>query len=293
MVSALLLAQLPEVDIEQLSQIEGVVRWSGVLASLIVVAGAAVALKLVNRVVESLSESVPQWRMFLLKARALIHFSVYLGTVAIVVLLSFHLSKPVLAFLGGTAAVAVGFAFKDIVASLVGGITIMIDRPFQVGDRVEFGGYYGDITSIGLRSVRLQTLDDNTVTVPNSMFVSEATSCGNYGDLDMMVVVTFHVGIDQDVRHARKLVREVAVTSRFVYLAKDITVTVSQVLLENCVAAELTLKAYVFDLKHEKDMVTDITLRVLEAFAAEAIEPPRMLHQTLEPSEPSEAAREA
>lgn len=45
-----------------------------------------------------------------------------------------------LAILGGTAAVAMGFAMKDLVASVVAGVMIMVDRPFQVGDRVSFGG---------------------------------------------------------------------------------------------------------------------------------------------------------
>ena len=47
----------------------------------------------------------------------------------------------------------VGFATKDLVASLVAGLLVMFDRPFQVGDRVWFGGEYGDVLAIGLRSV--------------------------------------------------------------------------------------------------------------------------------------------
>jgi small-conductance mechanosensitive channel len=276
------LLQIPEVDLEQLAQVDDVVRWAGVLASVAVVAGALLLLQLVNRVVESMSETFAQWRMFLHKVRALVHFFVYLSTGAVVIFLSFRLSGPVLTFLGGTAAVAVGFAFKDLVASLVGGITIMIDRPFQVGDRVSFGGYYGDITSIGLRSVRLQTLDDNTVTVPNSMFIADITSCGNYGALDMMVLVVFHVGVDQDVRRARELIREIAITSRYVYLAKAVDVTASEVELNNTLAVKLTLKAYVLDIKYEKSMETDITLRVLETFAKEGIHPPAILHRNTE-----------
>jgi small-conductance mechanosensitive channel len=274
--------QLPEVDVEQLSELSGVIRWTGVIASVGVVVAALLVLKLVNGAVERMSDSFAQWRMFLHKARALVHFAVYLGTGALVILLSFRLSGPLLTFLGGTAAVALGFAFKDLVASLVGGITIMIDRPFQVGDRVSFGGYYGDITSIGLRSVRLQTLDDNTVTVPNSKFISDITSCGNYGALDMMVLVTFYVGVDQDVRRARELFREIALTSRYVYLAKNVDVTASQVQLDNCVAVKLTLKAYVLDIKYEKAMETDITLRVLETFAQRGIQAPAVLHRTAE-----------
>jgi small-conductance mechanosensitive channel len=150
----------PEVDVAQLEALTGVIRWSGVLASIVLVALSLLVLRLLDGLVERLSEGFAQWRMPLQKVRALVHFVVYLGGAVAVVLLSFHLSDAVLALLGGTAAVAIGFASKDLVSSLVGGILIIADRPFQVGDRVSFGGYYGDVTSIGLRSVRLQTLDD-------------------------------------------------------------------------------------------------------------------------------------
>jgi small-conductance mechanosensitive channel len=280
MASVLALLQMPatpavETSAESsldLKSLADFVSLGGVAVSVIV--AAMLLLRILDGLVNQLSEGFPQWRMLLNKARALIQFGIYLGGGVTVVLLSFKLKGPVLAFLGGTAAVAMGFALKDLVASLVAGITIMFDRPFQVGDRVDFGGYYGDITSIGLRSVRLQTLDDNTVSIPNSIFLTEMTSCGNYGELDMMVTIAFHVGPEQEARRAREIVREAAITSRYVHLEKDVEVLATQVLIENHVAVKLLLKAYVLDLKFEGAMRTDVTLRVLEAFAENGIRPP-------------------
>ena len=54
---------------------------------------------------------------------------------------------------------------KDIALSIVAGVMIMFDRPFQVGDRVSFGGEYGDVTVIGLRSVKLRTLDEEATRI--------------------------------------------------------------------------------------------------------------------------------
>ncbi len=101
--------------------------------------------------------------------------------------------------LGGGAAVAIGFSLKDLVASLFAGIILLFDRPFQVGDRVTFGNTYGEITSIGLRAVRLQTLDDNLVTIPNSRFIVDPVASGNAGELDMMVVMPFHLALNADI----------------------------------------------------------------------------------------------
>lgn len=269
----------PEMD--TITVVAHMFRWTGVLFSLLVIVGAWLLLRFVDTIVANLGKVFAERRMLLQKLSAFLHFGVYLATIVTVVLLSFKISREVLAILGGTAAVAMGFALKDLVASIVAGVMIMLDRPFQVGDRVDFGGKYGDITAIGLRSVRLQTLDDNTVTIPNNMFLSELTASGNYGALDMQVVVDFHIGVDQDVRRAQKLVREAGATSRFAYLPKPVVVRVSQVIVENYVALRIRLKIYVLDIKYEKALVTDITLRVLEAFEGAGIQPPAILHRNV------------
>jgi hypothetical protein len=77
------------------------------------------------------------------------------------------------------------------------------------------------------------------------------------------------------------LIREATVTSRFVHLPKPINVLVSQVIVENYVALRLSLKAYVLDTKFEKDFETDVTLRVLEAFDENGIQPPAILHRNI------------
>ena len=162
------------------------------------------------------------------------------------------------------------------------GVLIIFDQPFQVGDRVSFGGQYGDIISIGMRSVKLQNLYDNTVTIPNNMFLSEVTSCGNYGELDMQVVVDFHIGVDQNVQLAQDIIREVTAISRYIFLPKPIVILVSQEIVDQYIALRLRLKAYVFDIKYEKAFVSDVSLRVLEAFQKENILPPAVLHRGIE-----------
>ena len=163
---------------------------------------------------------------------------------------------------------------------------IIIDRPFQTGDRVSFDGHYGDITTIGLRSVQMQTLDDSTITIPNNMFLNAATTSGNYGGLDMQIMIDFHIGLDQDARLASDLVREAATTSRYVYLPKPVVVLVSQEVLDHCIALRIRLKLYVLDTQYEKAMETDVTLRVMDAFAANGIQPPAVLHRSLDDMKP-------
>jgi small-conductance mechanosensitive channel len=158
---------------------------------------------------------------------------------------------------------------------------IIFDRPFQVGDRVSFGGEYGDVLQVGLRSVKLRTLDDSVVTIPNNMLLNEVSSSANFGVLDMQIDTDFYIGIDQNADLARDLVREAAVISRYIYLPKPLNVNVAQVQLDSCVALQIRLKAYVLDTVYEKRFVTDVTLRVQEAFAAHDIKPPAVLHRSI------------
>jgi small-conductance mechanosensitive channel len=271
-----------EPEAPQLSQLVGFVRWSGVLVSIAVIVGAMILLRFLHTAVERLGERFAHRRLTFQKIGSFTRFFVYLATAVVVILLSFQVNQTVLALVGGTFAVAVGFAMRDLVAAMIAGVTIMLDRPFQVGDRVQYAGEYGDIQAIGLRSVRMQTLDDNTVTIPNNKVLTDVTSCGNYGALDMQVQVDFYVGTDQDLDLAERLITEAILTSRFVFLKKPVVVLVKQVLKDDFVAAHLRGKAYVLDTKYEKAFETDVSKTVLRAFRERQILPPAVLHRPVE-----------
>jgi len=268
-----------------------------VVTSLLVMIGAWALLRLLARSVDAFSSQFSSRRLTLQKLSTLAQFFVYIATTVIVMLLSFRLDDTALALIGGTIAVAVGFAIKDLVASFIAGLIVMLDRPFQVGDRVTFGGEYGDVTAIGLRSVRLQTLDDNTVTIPNSKFLSDVTSSGNYGALDMQVVMDFYIAADQDIDEARTIVNEAALSSRYVYLAKPVVILVTQWMSDYMTGTRLRLKAYVLDTRHEKSFETDVNLRVLRAFQAKGIlspgSRPRGLPEQAPPARKSQRERTA
>jgi small-conductance mechanosensitive channel len=167
------------------------------------------------------------------------------------------------------------------VAAFIAGITIMFDRPFQVGDRVEYAGQYGDIVAIGLRSVRMNTLDHNLVTIPNNKVLTDVTSCGNYGQLEMQVPMDFYIGVDQDVRLACELIREACLTSRFVYLDRPVPILAKQTIMQDYVAFHIKARPYVLDTKYEKPFETDVHLRVHEAFREHGVKPPAILHRNL------------
>jgi MscS family membrane protein len=73
----------------------------------------------------------------------------------------------------GLAGLALSLAAQDSLKNFFGSITILLDRPFQVGDRIVFGGYDGQIDEIGFRSTKIRTTAGHLVTIPNSKIVSD------------------------------------------------------------------------------------------------------------------------
>jgi len=266
-------------DMPDLGRIAQFIRWGGVAASIPFVLAAPVALRLLDQGAERLSLRFTSRRPTILLVQSVTRFVVYLGTFIITLSLSIRLDPTALTVIGGALAFAVGFAMRDIVAAFIAGITIMFDRPFQVGDRVNYAGQYGDIIKIGLRSVRMNTLDHNIVTIPNNKVLTDVTSSGNYGALEMQVAMDFYIGIDQNATLAVNLVREACLTSPYVFLAQPVPVLAKQVIHDHHVAVHLKARPYVFDVKYEKAFETDVHLRVLEAFREHGILPPAVLHR--------------
>ncbi|MDZ7616645.1 MAG: mechanosensitive ion channel family protein, partial [Patescibacteria group bacterium] len=73
----------------------------------------------------------------------------------------------------GIAGLAVSLAAQDSLKNIFGSITILLDRPFHVGERIVFAGYDGTIEEIGFRSTKVRTLTGHQVNIPNSKIVSE------------------------------------------------------------------------------------------------------------------------
>lgn len=263
-------------DLGQLAQF---IRWGGVVASVPLVLSALFLLRLVESLGNSLSARFSNRRPTIQKVQTAIRFLLYIVTLAFSIGLSLRLDSAALAVIGGALAFAVGFALRDLVASFIAGITIMFDRPFQVGDRVAYGGEYGDIIKIGLRSVRMNTLDHNIITIPNNKIFTDVTSSSNYGALEMQVAMDFYVGPDQDVALAMELIREACLTSPYVFLDQPIPVLARQVILQDFVAVHLKARPYVFDCQYEKQFETDVHLRVLAALRAHGIGAPALLHR--------------
>lgn len=269
------------------------IEFEGVPLALAIVLLGLLTAEVLTRTLDNVGERFSDRRLVLKKVAVLVRFATYVvigvGAASAVLDLS---SEAVLA-ISGTFGLALGFALKDTAASLTSGVMLLIDQPFQVGDRISFDGYYGEVTKIGLRSVRLLTLDDNLVTIPNSRFQSNSVASANAGQLECMVVIPFYVSAGEDFIRAERLIAEATATSRYVYLDKPLVTLVSDEFLGERFVTIIRVKAYVLDARFEKAFASDVTTRVKLALReAEILTPDStQRHLDLPPSGSETVAR--
>lgn len=240
--------------------------------ALLLIGAVFLMVRLIDRLVERASAKLVSRRLVIRQSATIINFVLYclagVGAFGMV----FNLSSEALLAVSGTVAVTLGFAFKDVAASFLAGLSILTNKPFQVGDRISFGGFYGEVKEIGLRTVRLVTLDDNLVTIPSNKFLTDAVASANAGSLDCMVVMKFYISAEADHIQARHLVRDSVLASKYLYLGKPIVMLIDNTLTNRGhLVVELTAKAYVFDTRYEKQFASDVTDRALRSFKERGI----------------------
>jgi len=263
-----------ETDLNKITEMATLFRLDRAFLLLLALLLLVLFVKVITHVGDLLYQRVPRRRILISQVATTLNFSIYIFGGSYLFYAILQPPREVMLAATGSIAVALGLSLKDLVTSVIAGFILLFDRPFQVGDRVAFGDVYGEIESIGLRSVRLVTLDDNLVTIPNNRFMSDVVSSGNAGALDMMLVFDFYIALDADIRLARDLLYEVVVTSRYAYLKKPVSIVMTEMPIAERIALQLRAKAYVIDVRFEKAFQTDVVLRATEAFNRHNIKRP-------------------
>jgi MscS family membrane protein len=116
----------------------------------------------------------------------------------------------------GVGSLAVGLAAQDTLANMFGGFTLMVDRPFRVGDRVQLAtGEVGDIETIGMRATRIRTTEETLLIVPNSVLVKERLVNLTQPTRALSTKVEIAVPFDVDLELVKRLLAEaVSASSR-------------------------------------------------------------------------------
>lgn len=197
---------------------------------------------------------------------------IYGGAIYYIIGSVFQISSSQLLAFSGLLGAALGFGIKDLFANMVGGIVMIVERPYRVGDKIQLGEHYGEVLDIGIRTTTLVTPDDSEVSVPNYLLFTEAMVNANAGSPEMLVVAEVAIAVGANQERAMEIMEQALITSPYVYVSEDRQprVRVSDGPRQTMVRG----KAYVNDHRNEQVFRSDVTERVLEEFDEEGIERP-------------------
>lgn len=108
----------------------------------------------------------------------------------------------------GTAGVAIGLALKDSLSNVAGGILLMINKPFKIGDYIAVSGVSGTVRSITILYTRLDSDSNQAIFIPNGQ-VSGATVTNFNGNDTRRVDMKFSISYEDDYETARKVILSV------------------------------------------------------------------------------------
>ncbi|MFB6252244.1 MAG: mechanosensitive ion channel family protein [Halobellus sp.] len=168
--------------------------------------GRAVLLPLVERVMDSRGLE-PHARKPLRRLSAVV-----LGFVAITIAFGaagYGDLLQSLATVAAAATLAIGFALQDVLKNFVSGIFIYTDKPFKIGDWIEWDGNSGIVEDISFRVSRVRTFDNELLTVPNSA-LTDGVIKNPVAKEKLRLQVPFGIGYDDDIEQATEIIVEEA-----------------------------------------------------------------------------------
>ncbi|HNX17413.1 MAG TPA: mechanosensitive ion channel [Methanoregula sp.] len=131
--------------------------------------------------------------------------------VALLVIIGMYVADitPILAG-AGIAGIAVALAAQDILGNIFGGTVIAMDKPFKIGDRIEYNSLIGDVVQVGLRSTRIRTTDNRIITIPNKKLTESDIINYSLPDPSLKVYIPFSFAYGSDFKKVKKVLLEIA-----------------------------------------------------------------------------------
>ena len=205
-----------------------------------------------------------------------------------------HIDVNIMPVIAGAsvAGVAIGFAAKDTLSNLIAGVLLILDRPFELGDRIELWetptntATWGDVVEIGLRATKIRNPDNLIFVIPNNQIMQRDivnyTASGDYIRLRIPIGIAY----DADAHRAKEIIREVALGVDGVMPDPE-----PKVIIRNFgeSAIDLELRVWISEARQRRRIGDDITDRVKTGFDKAGIEIPyakRDLYIRSMPAEP-------
>jgi len=177
----------------------------------------------------------------------------------------------------GVAGIAIGFAAKDTLSNLIAGVLLIIDRPFEVGDRIEVwsapagSASWGDVIDIGLRATKIKTTDNIVIIIPNNEIMKR--DIVNYTIISSLIRVRINIGVayEADIRRAKDII--IAIARKMDWISES---PAPKVVVRNFSdsSVDLQLRVWIRNARRRMDTISFVIDHVKEAFDQAGIEIP-------------------
>ncbi|SMO50732.1 mechanosensitive ion channel family protein [Gracilimonas mengyeensis] len=183
-----------------------------------------------------------------------------------------------LAVIFGFLSVGIGFGLQNITSNFISGLIVLFERPISVGDRVSVNDIEGDIQEINIRSTKVKTLDNISIIVPNSEFVSKDVINFSHGDSTYRLSIDVGVSYSSNLDTVLKALNEVAEESDSVLRTIEHEV---QLRSFGDSSWDMKLLVWIADVKNRYRVQNELNQAIVRKFAEYDIEipfPQRDLH---------------
>lgn len=183
-----------------------------------------------------------------------------------------------LAIIFGFLSVGIGFGLQNITSNFISGLILLFERPIQVGDRVSVGGTEGDVEEINIRSTTIRSVDNISIIVPNSDFISTNVVNWSHGDNRVRLNISVGVSYNSDLDTVLRTLREAALENKEVLKTPQ-----PEVHLKNFGDSswDMELRIWIGNPKRYRYVRSDINCAIVRKFRENNIEipfPQRDLH---------------
>ncbi len=225
---------------------------------ILIIVGAWLLLRFIGRFFPWLANQAPsRFRLYLLAIVPLLQLAIFIGVIVSIVPLIIDPTPEKLLVVFSVVAIGLGFAFQEYFSSLIAGIVTIYERPYGVGDWIQIGEAYGEVTAIRFRAVEMRTPDDTVVLIPHKKLWDSTIYNNNNGNREHLCVADFYLHPEHDAEEVMQQLRLVGLTSPFLQINRPISIVVK----EKPWGTHYRLKAYPIDGREQFSFISDLTVR--------------------------------
>jgi small-conductance mechanosensitive channel len=188
----------------------------------------------------------------------------------------------------GVGSLAIGLAAQDTLSNMFAGFTLMVDRPFHIGDRIQLAtGEVGDVETVGMRATRIRTLDETSLIVPNSILIKERLINQSRPTSHITTRIELGVAYGSDLALVSRILGESALSSDHVDRERTPIVQVTRF---GEIAIQFLLIFWVKDYRQQGQAKSDVATEVDRRLREAGIEIPVSTRRVIQQSGPAPAA---